>query len=200
VRSALVCACVIVGAAAFGQEAEAPAIPFHMPVLDGWRTETIPFPLGFAPALEYEGLEELRFSPGMFDPESDAVWTYAFVWWVPRDTAIDAGRLSRDLDAYFRGLADAVAEPKKVQPDPATFKGGLRAVEAADGNPRFEGRVGTFDAFATLSGVELNVRAEVLPCAEVGQLAVLFLLSPQPTSHEVWAQLGAIRDGFRCAK
>ena len=29
---------------------------FFLPTPDGWRTETIPFPLGFAPELEYEGV------------------------------------------------------------------------------------------------------------------------------------------------
>jgi hypothetical protein len=42
-------------------------LPFYMPVPDGWRTETIPFPLDFAPELKYEGVEELRFSPWMFE-------------------------------------------------------------------------------------------------------------------------------------
>lgn len=47
-------------------EAQAVAADFTLPIPEGWRTETIPFPLEFAPELSYEGYEELRFSPGMF--------------------------------------------------------------------------------------------------------------------------------------
>jgi hypothetical protein len=36
----------------------------------GWRTETIPFPLEFAPSIAHAGVEELRFPPGFLDPES----------------------------------------------------------------------------------------------------------------------------------
>ena len=61
-------------------------VPFYLPTPDGWRTETIPFPLDFAPELEYEGLEELRFSPGMFAEMKTDFWSYAFVWWVPKET------------------------------------------------------------------------------------------------------------------
>src|SRR5688500_2734436 len=52
-------------------------VPFAWPVPAGWRTETIPFPLGFAPTLPYTGIEELRFAPGMFKAGSDDFWTYA---------------------------------------------------------------------------------------------------------------------------
>ena len=58
-------AALTIPATSCGQELA--EIPFSMPTPEGWRTETIPFPLEFAPELEYEGLEELRFAPGMFD-------------------------------------------------------------------------------------------------------------------------------------
>ena len=48
---------------------ETPAPPFTMPTPEGWRNETIPFPLEFAPNLGYEGIEEIRFSPGMMESE-----------------------------------------------------------------------------------------------------------------------------------
>ena len=53
---------------------------FDWPIPDGWRGETIPFPLGFAPELAYQGVEELRFPPGFLDPGASHFWSYAFVW------------------------------------------------------------------------------------------------------------------------
>src|SRR4051794_9456116 len=55
---------------------------FTLPLPPGFRTETIPFPLGFAPDLPYRGVEELRFAPGMFQPGAPDFWSYAFVWWL----------------------------------------------------------------------------------------------------------------------
>ena len=49
------------------QEAAAPILP---PAPEGWRHERLAFPLDFAPDIELEGYEELRFAPGMFDPGS----------------------------------------------------------------------------------------------------------------------------------
>ena len=85
-------------------------LPFAMPIPDGWRTETIPFPLEFAPDLPYTGLEELRFAPGMFEAGSPDFWSYAFVWWVDAGQPTDLGSLAAHLESYFRGLARAVGE------------------------------------------------------------------------------------------
>ena len=35
-----------------------------LPAPDEWRKETFKFPLQFAPGIPYEGLENVRFSPG----------------------------------------------------------------------------------------------------------------------------------------
>src|SRR5262249_653024 len=48
------------------EEATAPAAKLEWPLPEGWRSETIPFPLDFARDLPLEGVEELRFAPGMF--------------------------------------------------------------------------------------------------------------------------------------
>src|SRR5688500_6206534 len=63
-------------------DARAEWLPFAWSVSPGWRTETIPFPLPFAPELPHRGLVELRFSPGMFKADSEELWTYSFVWWL----------------------------------------------------------------------------------------------------------------------
>ena len=94
-------------------------LPFHLPTPDGWRTETIPFPLAFAPDLPYVGLEELRFAPGMFEQGSEEFWSYAFVWWVGPDEPHDLETMAGYLEDYFRGLARAVArEFRRMMTDP----------------------------------------------------------------------------------
>ncbi len=169
-------------------------LPFSMPVPEGWRTETIPFPLGFAPDLPYEGLEELRFSPGMFDADSEQFWSYAFIWWVNLDSETDADSLSIYLDSYFQGLADAVAQSRELDISGAHFASSIEANEGAS----FSGVAETFDPFVTLEQVTLHIRGDVFPCPAQERLVVFFALSPQDVDHAVWDDLDAIRAGFSC--
>src|SRR6187402_1986296 len=74
----------------------APGKPaFAWPTPAGWRSETIPFPLDFAPSLPYRGTEELRFAPGFFEPTSETYFTYSFVWLVEGEPSF--GALSNEL-------------------------------------------------------------------------------------------------------
>ncbi len=63
---------------------------FAWPTPEGWRQETIPFPLDFAPTLPYRGTEEIRFAPRFFDPASPTYFTYSFVWLVDGAPAVAA--------------------------------------------------------------------------------------------------------------
>lgn len=48
----------------------------HLPTPEGWREETIPFPLSFAPDLPHRGVELLRFAPGFLEQGQDGFWSY----------------------------------------------------------------------------------------------------------------------------
>jgi hypothetical protein len=172
-------------------------LPFSLPTPEGWRTETIPFPLGFAPELDYTGLEELRFAPGMFTAEAEDYWTYAFVWWIPLGTAPGTERLQADLEAYFFGLTRVVARGNGFDPGNPTYEARLEGVGESEAG-RLQGTMLTYDAFAARKPIELNVRVDNVPCEEEGQRALIFLLSPQAEEHGVWRSLEKIRDGFRC--
>jgi len=174
--------------------AEEIPLPFSMPIPEGWRTETIPFPLEFAPDLPYEGLEELRFSPGMFDAESEEFWSYAFIWWVAPDAQRDAESLSRHLETYFRGLAGAVAGSREISVGDAGFSASIEVATGGD----FRGVAETFDAFVTEGEIRLHVAGGPTRCEAQNRQAIFFLLSPQDFDHEVWTTLNTIREGFRC--
>src|SRR4029079_11384537 len=83
-----------------------PSQPWSIPA--GFRSETIPFPLDFAPGLAHKGAEELRFAPGFFDPAAPGYWSYTFVWRTEDPAAMDAAAVGAELTTYFRGLIDAV--------------------------------------------------------------------------------------------
>jgi hypothetical protein len=108
----LVIAALVLGACGSSNNAPAPiaraappsdaAPAFDWPIPDGWRGETIPFPLEFAPTLAYRGVEELRFPPGFLDPGSTHFFSYAFAWVIDPPLP-DASALERDLSTYFGG-------------------------------------------------------------------------------------------------
>ena len=177
--------------------AESAPQPFTLPIPAGWRTETIPFPLSFAPDLEYAGVEELRFAPGMFEPEREDFWSYAFVWWLEGEHELDDQRLGRDLSVYFRGLVGAVLESKEQDPPDLGYKANLTPGTAdGKGGATLEGTVETHDAFVTGKNLVLNVK--VMPLASLNGVTVFFFaLSPQPFDHGIWKELEAIREGFR---
>lgn len=177
---------------------EAPEVPLFMPIPEGWRTETIPFPLEFAPELAYEGLEEIRFAPGMFQEGAEDFWSYAFVWWLPMTTTIDAEILSTDLESYFRGLSLAAADRRGFDPGEPVFAATIGRLESRGEVQHFAGEVDTFDAFASRQPIELNVQIRIWDCAPQERRIVFFELSPQPPSHAIWQTLRIIREGFRC--
>ena len=45
-----------------------------------WKGERIVLPPKFAPDMKLTGVEEIRFAPGMFKPESETFFTYVFVF------------------------------------------------------------------------------------------------------------------------
>ena len=196
-RNAVICTGLLL-AASFAATQEAPAVPFHMPQPDGWRTETIPFPLEFAPDLDYKGIEELRFAPGMFNAEAEDFGSYAFVWWLPEETQISAIRLEKDLKTYFRGLATAVAADREF--DPGNPKHDVQIRRQSEEPEVYVGFVQTFDSFVTRDAAFLMLKGVVRHCTSSQRVAVLFTLSPQPESHPIWKDLDTIQDGFRCSR
>lgn len=125
----------------------------------GFRSETIPFPLDFAPGVAHRGVEELRFAPGFFDPAAAGYWSYAFVWRTEDAAALDAAGIGAELTAYFRGLIGAVDEAKTI-----TDPGAIVVAATAAGSGRFTLSAHVFDAFKTKLPLDLAGWAERRAC------------------------------------
>jgi hypothetical protein len=148
------------------------AQPWAVP--DGFRSETIPFPLEFALSVTHQGVEELRFAPGFFDPAAPGYWAYTFAWRTTDPAELDAAALGVELTAYFRGLIAAVDEAKTI-----TDRGAIVARAEAAG-PRFTVTAHVFDAFKTKLPLDLVGWAERHAC---GSGAVWrFVLAPADSS------------------
>lgn len=175
---------------------------FQWPLPQGWKEETIPFPLEFAPELPYQGVEELRFSPGMFKADQEDYWSYAFVWWLDGRPVLDAAELSSSLKRYFTGLCTAVAKDKGHPVDAARFAASVHALAGARKQDHavaaFAGTVDAYDAFVTGKPIVLNVEVWVWDCDRSGKRAALVLASPKPASAPIWSSLCQRRDAFAC--
>ncbi len=166
------------------------------PVPVGWKRETIPFPLEFAPGLPYRGTEELRFAPGFSQPGSSTFWSYAFAWLLENPPRFDAASLAPVLREYFSGLALAVGK-EKYPMDPERFRVEL-APKVEGGRTILAGQVHSYDPFATGEAIDLNVEARLRDCPRAGRPVLTFLLSPRPFGDAVWEGLHVCESDLRC--
>ena len=81
-------------------------IPLEAP--EGWKGETSSRPPGFAPGMKLQGLEKIRFAPGMFKPESESFFSYAFVFRLGPKQDLSLKTVESEILVYYRGLAKAV--------------------------------------------------------------------------------------------
>lgn len=178
------------GAAATAElRATGPGFTWPTPV--GWRSETIPFPLGFAPSLPYHGVEELRFAPRFFDPTSPTYFTYSFAFVLDGVDPIQPATFASDLRTYFTGLASAVT---KAPSDPSLHDAVVERTKSGE----LRGTVKTIDAFGDKRPLQLHLEAATFACGE--KQIVVASLSPRAETDAIWAQLKAVRASFACAK
>jgi hypothetical protein len=147
----------------------APSATWRIP--DGWKHETIAFPLEFAPSLAHRGVEELRFPPGFLDEGAANHWSYAFVWRLDDEAPLTAEQLGDELGVYFRGLLAAV-DGDKHRLDPAQIT--ATAHVSGDG---FELRAHVIDTFRAAAPIDLVGAAHRVPCGD-GALWT-FVLAPR---------------------
>jgi hypothetical protein len=173
---------------AAGSAATTPSTTWRLP--DGWRAETIPFPLGFAPELAHRGVEEIRFAPGMFDHTAPGYWSYVFVWRLEDAAALDAPALAAELALYFRGLVAAVDEQHRI-----TARDEIDVVAVPRGDA-FTLAAHTFDAFDTGLAIDLVGTATRTSCG-TGSLWVIVLA---PEASPLRAELDALAAEAQCGQ
>lgn len=181
------------------------ADPYAIKIPEKWRSERIPFPLDFAKDLDYKGVEELRFAPGMFKPDADDYFSYVFLFWLEGSRTVDAKSLESDLRRYCRGLCATVAKGRKLEFDLSTIsvkatKRDGKAKLAGEDADSFHAKIDWFDPFTT--GKPLTRHLEVWSrSADAGKRTCLFsLASPKEKSAPVWEALRKIKADFTCPK
>ncbi len=171
---------------------------YSLPLPEKWKSETIPFPIDFAPGIPYQGIEELRFTPGWADANNNEYWAYTFLWFVDGSPQVNASLLNTYLTTYFDGLYHSNS---KSSPDSTGFtKTTINTAATATGDQEtYSGKISTLN-FLTKKPIEFYAAIHVQHYADANETAIFFEISPKPYSNPVWTQLDSIVNGFQIQK
>jgi len=172
---------------------------YDLAIPPGWTTEKIPFPIEFAPQISYKGTEDLRFAPGWAKKGDPQYWSYAFLWWLENDPAINEEALEKDLTAYYNGLVNAnIAERKipsiKIVPTVIKVK---KISTAPNDTATYSGTINMLD-YMIPAPMVLNSIIHVRNCESKKRTAVYFAMSPQQADHAIWKEFDGMVKGLGC--
>ncbi len=179
--------------------------PFTYNVPGTWDTDPrYTFPLPFAPKLAYHGVEDIFFAPNFDDTNSPEYHSWLFFLWLDGTHVLSAEQLQTDIVTYFSGLAEERGQNNNFTPDlskvTATYKQDPAPSPALGGAPAraYIGVVNIWDR----RGKIITVNSEVLitTCGTSDHTLLFFAGSLEPRDGEIWKQLDAIRDTFRCSR
>jgi hypothetical protein len=183
---------------AFGKSFAQQGIGYSLPLPEKWKSETITFPIDFAPSIPYQGIEEIRFTPGWGDSNSNDYWSYTFLWFVDGSPQVNADLLNTYLTRYFDGLYHS---NNKLSDDSAGFtKTNIRSTKTASGDQEtYSGKILTLNLL-NKKKIEFNAIIHVQRHVDVNETAIFFEISPEPYSNAVWGDLDSIVSGFQIQK
>ena len=168
-----------------------------------WKGERLVLPPGFAPDLGWNGVEQIRFAPGMFDSKAPDFFSYviAFLLGAEADTSVDI--LKKELLTYYSGLSKAVMGGKGESVDTEAFSISLEkddslksAPPGIEGSKSFSGVLKWTEPFTTQQAQTLNL--EIFVWKHGDQSVVFSMVSPAEPDEEIpWEKLRAISAKFR---
>lgn len=161
---------------------------YVLAVPPNWFDDHLILPPRFAPSLPLQGAETTREPPGMYDPESEQFFSYAFLWWLDGAPALDTDSLRSDIGIYYQGLCGAATVTLAEAPTNAPLA--ARAPTAT-----LSGTLETGSCFNRPTGV---ARLEVTTYDCPNHPTVLTRLSSFPETSAISLELAALRDGFDC--
>lgn len=160
-----------------------------------WGKEIIQIPFWFAPDINYNGAEDIRFAKDWEKIDSSGFWTLVFAWDINLKTKPTTKFFEDNLKLYYDGLMKEVNEDTLliIPKTKALFKEKEQKNEFAT----FTGILETYDAFTTKKMITLNVTIESYYCKKTKTFIPLFRFSPKDFNHKVWKMLNQVT---LCAK
>lgn len=175
----------------FGQENET-----ILSTPDNWKSEIIPFPLGFAQDIDLVGFEDLRFAPRWSDPTSENFWTYMFAWYIEKDGLFTEDKLTAYFTSYYDGLMgvnlknqEGVINPNKLDKTICLF------IKTDEG---FIGKMRMYDRFFSKDYMILNIKVRESFCPKTNKQIVLCEISQKGFDHSVWELFNEVKLTINC--
>lgn len=174
---------------------------YALPIPAGWTTERIFFPIDFAPQIQYNGVEDLRFTKGWEDISSEEHWSYAFLWWLDGKPVITDTSLKKNLTDYYTGLVKRNITARSIpafKVVPTVAKINTATTESGD-IATFTGTVNMLDYIAQ-TPIKLNCIIHMKDCGREDNTALFFEVSPQQSTHAIWQTLNELNKNIVCKK
>jgi hypothetical protein len=190
----------------FPPHANPPSDPFVYVVPGTWTSDPrTPFPLSWAPTLPYHGFVDLLFSPNFDHTDSPEYHSYVIFMSLEGTPKLSAEQLQSDMLTWFRGLAVERGGAYKFTPDlskvSVTYKEDSAASRTLGGAPTraFSGTATIYDTHGKIITLNSEVRM-ISGCGTSNNTVFFFGMSLEPRDGDMWKQLDAIRDTFRCSR
>ncbi len=160
-----------------------------------WKYEKIDLPLDFAKDIEYKGYEEIRFAPGMFNRDSGNYFTYMFVMSLNDMPKINKKELTSMMLKYFKGLAKAVAEAKKLNINTEEINFEIISTNKSQNLKKSHIAKATFlDVFNNGEKVYLNLNIEITKSKKYNRTYIFSLLSIKSLDKKIWSEMIKFRE------
>jgi hypothetical protein len=188
------------------------AKPEYLKAPASWQFERFALPPSFATAFPYKGVEELRFSPGMFNKDSSDYFSYAFVARLDNAGSFTQEEVRNYLLVYFKGLCANTARQRNLSIDtsqitvsteegvrvtnPSQTQGSLEKTSSNNGPITYNAVLKIFGVFSDGAPVTLNAEIKVLNNSKDQKTYLVFIASPQNKTNFIWQQLYAIQKDF----
>jgi hypothetical protein len=178
--------------------------PFVYRVPGSWGTDPrYVFPLPWWPKIPYRGFEDIFFSPNFDETDSPEYHSFVFFLWIEGTHRMTAVQLQSDAVAYFRGIAEERGRNYDFTPDvskvSATYKQDSATSTLGSAPARaFSGTLTIYDTHGKV--ITLNSEVRISTCGTPDHTVLFFAQSLEPRDGEIWKQLDAIRDTYRCTR
>lgn len=175
----------------------------HITVPADWKGEQISLPPSFAREMKFKGIEEARFSPGMFLEKSNTFFSYFFVFKIDPGTELTQKKIECELLTYYQGLSRTIFNSRKKKIDTSGFTCKLTKVMPVDpqkiypqGLTEYAATVNWTEPFVTQKPQTLNliIQAWTDKSSKHGYLFVC--VSSQDLKANIWQSMQNIRNKF----
>jgi hypothetical protein len=161
--------------------------------------------LSWAPTLPYHGFVDLFFAPNFDQTDSPEYHSYVIFMSLEGKQVPSAEQLQSDMLTWYRGLAVQRGGNYKFTPDLSRVS--VRYKEDSAPSPTlggtatraFSGTATTYDTHGKIITLNSEVRM-ISGCGTSNNTVFFFGMSLEPRDGDMWKQLDAIRDTFRCGR